>query len=108
MAGITSEGVDVLRVGVLPTPAVAYLTASYDAQLGVMISASHNPMPDNGIKIFGTGGHKLDDATEDRIEDLVRTGPATRPVGAQHDPELLVVLLRNAEQVGDHQGGERF
>lgn len=82
IAGITSEGVDVLRVGVLPTPAVAYLTASYDAQLGVMISASHNPMPDNGIKIFGAGGHKLDDDTEDRIAELVAAGPGTRPTGA--------------------------
>ena len=70
IAGITSEGVDVLRVGVLPTPAVAHLTAVYDAGFGVMISASHNPMPDNGIKIFGPGGHKLDDDTEDRIEEL--------------------------------------
>lgn len=82
VAGVTSEGVDVLRVGVLPTPAVAYLTGAYDADFGVMISASHNPMPDNGIKIFGPGGHKLDDATEDRIEDLVHQGPGHRPVGA--------------------------
>ncbi|MET0452161.1 MAG: phosphoglucosamine mutase [Mycobacterium sp.] len=82
IAGITSEGVDALRVGVLPTPAVAYLTGAYRAEFGVMISASHNPMPDNGIKIFGTGGHKLDDDAEDRIEDLVSSGPGTRPVGA--------------------------
>lgn len=82
IAGITSEGVDALRVGVLPTPAIAFLTHAYDAEFGVMISASHNPMPDNGIKIFGRGGRKLDDATEDRIEDLVRSGPGTRPVGA--------------------------
>jgi phosphoglucosamine mutase len=82
IAGITSEGVDALRVGVLPTPAIAFLTHAYDAEFGVMISASHNPMPDNGIKIFGRGGHKLDDATEDRIEDLVRSGPGSRPVGA--------------------------
>jgi phosphoglucosamine mutase len=82
IAGLTSEGVDALRVGVLPTPAVAFLTAAYDAEFGVMISASHNPMPDNGIKIFGPGGHKLDDATEDRIEDLVNSGPGRRPVGA--------------------------
>ena len=75
IAGLTSEGVDALRVGVLPTPAVAYLTSAYDAEFGVMISASHNPMPDNGIKIFGPGGHKLDDATEDRIEELVSAGP---------------------------------
>ena len=83
IAGVTSEGVDALRVGVLPTPAVAYLTGAYDADFGVMISASHNPMPDNGIKIFGPGGHKLDDATEDRIEELVAQGPGLRPVGAE-------------------------
>jgi phosphoglucosamine mutase len=61
---------------------VAYLTNAYDAEFGVMISASHNPMPDNGIKIFGAGGHKLDDATEDRIEELLASGPGQRPVGA--------------------------
>ncbi|MGE0215011.1 phosphoglucosamine mutase [Mycolicibacterium sp.] len=82
IAGVTSEGVDALRVGVLPTPAVAYLTSAYDADFGVMISASHNPMPDNGIKIFGSGGHKLDDATEDRIEELLHQGPGARPTGA--------------------------
>jgi phosphoglucosamine mutase len=82
IAGLTSEGVDALRVGVLPTPAVAYLTSAYDAEFGVMISASHNPMPDNGIKIFGAGGQKLDDATEDRIEELLAAGPGQRPVGA--------------------------
>ena len=82
IAGITSEGVDVLRTGVLPTPAVAFLTAAYGAGFGVMISASHNPMPDNGIKIFGPGGHKLDDDTEDRIEELVAQGPGLRPVGS--------------------------
>lgn len=82
IAGLTSEGVDALRVGVLPTPAVAYLTSAYDADFGVMISASHNPMPDNGIKIFGPGGHKLDDATEDRIEELVHSGAVARPTGA--------------------------
>ncbi|MET0700826.1 MAG: phosphoglucosamine mutase [Mycobacterium sp.] len=82
IAGLTSEGVDALRVGVLPTPAISYLTSAYDADFGVMISASHNPMPDNGIKIFGPGGHKLDDATEDRIEELVASGPGERPVGA--------------------------
>ncbi|MCV7281988.1 phosphoglucosamine mutase [Mycolicibacterium flavescens] len=82
IAGLTSEGVDALRVGILPTPAVAYLTSAYDADFGVMISASHNPMPDNGIKIFGPGGHKLDDATEDRIEELVSQGPGGRPTGA--------------------------
>lgn len=82
IAGLSSQGVDALRVGVLPTPAVAYLTGAYDADFGVMISASHNPMPDNGIKIFGPGGHKLDDETEDQIENLVAAGPGLRPVGA--------------------------
>lgn len=82
IAGLTSHGVDALRVGVLPTPAVAYLTGAYDADFGVMISASHNPMPDNGIKIFGPGGRKLDDGTEDQIEALLDIDPAPRPVGA--------------------------
>lgn len=82
VAGVTSEGVDAMLVGVLPTPAVAHLTAAYGADFGVMISASHNPMPDNGIKIFGPGGHKLDDGTEDRIEELVAQGPGLRPTGA--------------------------
>ncbi|NEW57967.1 phosphoglucosamine mutase [Nocardia cyriacigeorgica] len=80
-AGLTAAGVDVLSVGVLPTPAVAYLTGLYDACLGVMISASHNPMPDNGIKIFAAGGHKLDDAIEDRIEAVMAEAPL-RPTGA--------------------------
>jgi phosphoglucosamine mutase len=83
VAGLTSEGVDALRVGVLPTPAVAYLTAAYGADLGVMISASHNPMPDNGIKSFGPGGRKLDDDVEDRIEELLAQGPGLRPAGAE-------------------------
>ncbi|OBB67439.1 phosphoglucosamine mutase [Mycobacterium sp. 852014-50255_SCH5639931] len=82
IAGLTSQGVDALRVGILPTPAVAYLTGAYDADFGVMISASHNPMPDNGIKIFGPGGRKLDDDTEDRIEALLTAEPGLRPVGA--------------------------
>ncbi|GGG14007.1 phosphoglucosamine mutase [Rhodococcoides trifolii] len=80
-AGLTAAGVDVLLVGVLPTPAVAFLTDAYDAALGVMISASHNAMPDNGIKIFAGGGHKLDDTVEDRIEQQMST-TGTRPVGA--------------------------
>jgi len=67
-AGLASAGVDVLLLGVLPTPAVAFLTADLGADLGVVISASHNAMPDNGIKIFGAGGRKLGDAVEDAIE----------------------------------------
>ena len=70
-AGMASQGVDVLRVGVLPTPAVAFLTDDYGADMGVMISASHNPFQDNGIKFFARGGYKLDDAVEDEIETLL-------------------------------------
>ncbi|WP_241386062.1 phosphoglucosamine mutase [Rhodococcus sp. CH91] len=83
-AGLTAAGVDVLSVGVLPTPAVAYLTGDYGADLGVMISASHNPMPDNGIKIFAAGGHKLDDEIEDRLEAVLHGDAETagRPTGA--------------------------
>lgn len=68
IAGLASAGVDVIRVGVVPTPGVAYLVNEYNADLGVMLSASHNAMPDNGIKFFNTGGAKLDDALEDAIE----------------------------------------
>ena len=68
VAGLTSAGADVLRIGVLPTPAVAYLVKELGADIGVMISASHNPMPDNGIKLFSAGGNKLPDAIEDEIE----------------------------------------
>ncbi|MFD9128724.1 phosphoglucosamine mutase, partial [Kitasatospora sp. NPDC059571] len=72
IAGLASAGVDVLRVGVLPTPAVAYLTGALGADFGVMLSASHNAMPDNGIKFLARGGHKLDDAIEDAIEEHYR------------------------------------
>jgi phosphoglucosamine mutase len=86
VAGLASAGVDVLRVGVLPTPAVAHLTGSLGADFGVMLSASHNPMPDNGIKFFATGGHKLPDEVEDRIEaayaEHAAGQPWDRPVGA--------------------------
>ena len=72
VAGLASAGVDVLLLGVLPTPGVAYLTGSLGADLGVMLSASHNPMPDNGIKFLARGGHKLDDAIEVAIERRMR------------------------------------
>ncbi len=86
-AGLTSAGADVLRVGAVPTPAVAHLTGALGADLGVMISASHNPMPDNGIKLFAAGGHKLPDRVEDEIEARLSPsdgGPAgsARPTGA--------------------------
>ncbi|MCW2633942.1 MAG: glmM [Blastococcus sp.] len=84
VAGLTSVGAEVLRAGVLPTPALAYLTGSTGADLGVMISASHNPMPDNGIKLFSRGGHKLPDAAEAQIENQVVGGSSVdhRPTGA--------------------------
>lgn len=81
VAGLTAAGADVLRVGVLPTPAVAFLVGDLGADLGVMISASHNPMPDNGIKVFAAGGHKLADATEDEIERRIHE-VGERPTGA--------------------------
>ena len=81
VAGLASAGIDVTLVGVLPTPAVAFLTAHTDADLGVMLSASHNPMPDNGIKFFARGGLKLDDSLEAAIEARMRE-PWERPTGA--------------------------
>lgn len=81
VAGLASAGVNVRRVGVLPTPGVAYLTASRGADLGVMLSASHNAMPDNGIKFFARGGHKLGDAIEDAVESRLGE-PWDRPTGA--------------------------
>ncbi len=81
VAGLASAGVDVVRLGVVPTPGVAFLTAARGADLGVMLSASHNPMPDNGIKFFAHGGTKLDDDVEDAIEN--RMGESwSRPTGA--------------------------
>ncbi|MFZ2599971.1 phosphoglucosamine mutase [Corynebacterium casei] len=84
-SGLASRGVDVVRVGVLPTPAIAFLTDDYGANLGVMISASHNPMPDNGIKFFTAGGRKLPDSIEDQIqatmEGLSEEGPTGTNLG---------------------------
>ncbi|TQS46390.1 phosphoglucosamine mutase [Cryptosporangium phraense] len=99
-AGLASAGADVTRVGVLPTPAVAHLTAELNADLGVMLSASHNPMPDNGIKLFARGGHKLPDEIEDAIEEAIRHNAArewTRPAGA------------GVGRIGDYTaGGEKY
>jgi phosphoglucosamine mutase len=81
VAGLASAGVDVLRLGVLPTPGVAHLADALGADLGVVISASHNPMPDNGIKFLSRGGVKLDDAIEEAIESRLRE-PWNRPTGA--------------------------
>ena len=104
VAGLASAGVDVLDVGVTPTPAVAFLTDSTGADLGVVLSASHNPMPDNGIKFFARGGHKLADELEDAIEARMGeswqrpTGSAVGRIRRRHDLQdsyaehLLAVL----------------
>jgi phosphoglucosamine mutase len=81
-AGLASSGVDVLDAGVIPTPAAAFLIADIGADFGVMISASHNPAPDNGIKIFARGGTKLPDVVEDRIEAAL-SGQKLTPTGAE-------------------------
>jgi phosphoglucosamine mutase len=85
-AGICAAGVDAIRVGVLPTPAVAYLTRTWGALGGVVLSASHNPFADNGIKFFSADGFKLPDAQEDHLEQMVhqgttRPGPTGRDIG---------------------------
>ncbi|MGQ0847252.1 MAG: phosphoglucosamine mutase [Sporichthyaceae bacterium] len=96
VAGLAGSGVDVVRVGVLPTPAVAFLTAEFEADLGVMLSASHNPAPDNGIKFFGRGGHKLPDDVEDEIEAILDI-PAEKPTGADV-----------GRVTDDHDAGRRY
>ena len=85
IAGICSTGADVLTAGIIPTPAVAYLTRKYQASCGIVISASHNPVEDNGIKFFGFNGYKLPDETEDIIEELVLKGTSDliRPQGPE-------------------------
>jgi phosphoglucosamine mutase len=100
VAGLASAGVDVLRLGVLPTPAIAYLTKSLGADLGVMLSASHNPAPDNGIKFFDRSGYKLADEIEDSIEAHLGTDwtpPEGADVGrvrdAQDEAERYIAYL---------------
>lgn len=91
VAGLASAGAVVLRAGILPTPAIAHLVGLHGADLGVVLSASHNPMPDNGIKLFAAGGHKLPDEVEAAIESGVDTGepgwvrPTGRGVGRVRD-----------------------
>ena len=81
VAGLAARGVDVVRLGVIPTPGVAYLTAAMGAEFGVVLSASHNPAPDNGIKFFARGGVKLPDAVEDEIEARLAGPEGLRPLG---------------------------
>ena len=98
-AGLASAGVDVIDVGVLPTPAVAFLTETTGADLGVMLSASHNSMPDNGIKFFARGGVKLDDSIEDAIEahlEIVSELPTGADVGRiRSDHDLIEKYLHH-------------
>jgi len=107
VAGLASAGVDVLRLGVIPTPGVAYLTGALDAAFGVVISASHNPAADNGIKFFGRGGVKLPDATEDAIEARLRAAQTRQPqagfgrvsdAGAEHERYLDHLLATLPDQ----------
>ena len=95
-AGLASSGVDVLDAGVLPTPAAAFLVADRDADFGVMISASHNPAADNGIKIFARGGVKLPDVVEARIEAAIEA-PKLQPTGAD---------VGRISRLGDRRVGE--
>jgi phosphoglucosamine mutase len=106
-AGVCSAGLDVTFLGVIPTPAVAYLTAQCGSAAGVVISASHNPFADNGIKVFDTGGYKLSDQTELQIESLIQQGPAEISFKAAPDAlgkirlaqeplEQYINFLRNA------------
>ena len=113
VAGITSAGGDVTAVGVLPTPAVAFLTVDLGADSGAMLSASHNPVPDNGIKFFGPDGYKLTDAEEDRVEELLQRLDEDRPTGlgigrSRNRPELLARYVDHlAQTVEDDLTGLR-
>ena len=105
-AGLASAGVDVIDVGCVPTPAVAYLTDVLGADLGCMLSASHNPMPDNGIKFFAHGGVKLDDVIEDEIEAQLNvltdlpTGAAVGRIRSDHSlVEKYVAHLNSSTSV---------
>ncbi len=88
-AGATSMGVDVHRVGVVPTPALAYLAGSGDFAAGIMVSASHNPSDDNGLKVLDRSGQKLDDAIEDELEALIWRADE---LGAPHNAELGIAV----------------
>lgn len=98
VAGLNSVGADVLLAGVVPTPAVACLVKELEADGGVVISASHNPAADNGLKLFGGDGYKLDDALEERLEQLILTTEidSIRPTGAE---------IGTAEAVGSARAG---
>ncbi len=102
VAGVTSVGRDVATIGVVPTPAVACITVRENAAAGVMISASHNPIADNGIKFFGPDGFKLSDAIEAQIESLVDASDLPRPTGAD------IGVARIGQNLGRHYYHELF
>lgn len=113
VAGMLSIGAEVIRLGIVSTPAVAYITRLLKADAGVMISASHNPVEDNGIKFFGGDGFKLTDETELRIEELMdaETDELPRPVGAglgkvsiDHDSKYLYLEYLKSTIAGDFSG----
>lgn len=113
-AGICSAGGDVVDLAVVTTPAVAFVTKRLNANFGVMISASHNPAPDNGIKFFSSAGYKLPDADEDRLEALVRSGADTmpRPTGAEvgtvrSDAEAIEAYVEHVVSTGRSLEGMR-
>lgn len=113
-AGICSAGGDVVDLGVIPTPGVAHVTTHLNADFGVMISASHNPAPDNGIKFFSADGYKLPDAAEDELEALVRTTPDTmpRPTGAdlgsiRQSPAAVEAYVEHLVSTGSPLSGMR-
>ena len=95
MSGICAMGVDVYMVGPLPTPAISFLVRSMRADAGIVISASHNPYTDNGIKFFGSDGRKLPDEVEAAIEELMDSGPLEGPEGSE---------LGKARRVDDAEG----
>ena len=102
VAGIASVGRDVLQVGIVPTPAVARITVAEGAAAGVMISASHNPIADNGIKFFGADGFKLSDELEHEIESLLGRDDLPRPTGTG------VGIARLAQNLGKHYYDELY
>ncbi len=105
-AGITSAGGDAVSVGVLPTPAVAHLTKRSSAAAGAMISASHNPVGDNGIKFFGPDGFKLSDAEEERLEQVMAADDGRRPMGTEigrrlRDPAAVTRYIEHVTSIVD-------
>ncbi|HET6895095.1 MAG TPA: phosphoglucosamine mutase [Candidatus Baltobacteraceae bacterium] len=102
VAGITSVGRDAVSVGIVPTPAVATITVRTGAAAGVMISASHNPIADNGIKFFGPDGFKLSDAIEDEIEALIEAKDVPRPTGTE------IGIASIAQNLGKHYYDELY